>query len=181
MNLRNLQEIARVSALTMAAWSLPPVLWRRAAMITCKVGHADRDYDVYQKLLGPSYSAAEILQISHKRRALARETKLQILGLNGPWRSWFPGIRLNGKENLAIAREKGKGAILWVTETAYNDLIAKMALHRFGYRAVQLSRPDHGFSGSSFGMRYLNPLWARVENRFIEERIMITGDRPPKQ
>src|SRR5262249_41134114 len=33
-----------------------------------------------------------------------------------------------------------------------------------------------GFSPSSFGIRFLNPIWTRVENRFIAERIVIIGE-----
>ena len=52
-----------------------------------------------------------------------------------------------------------------------------MALHNAGYRAIQLSRPGHGFSiDSSFGIRFLNPIWTSVENRFIAERVLIVGE-----
>jgi lauroyl/myristoyl acyltransferase len=102
--------------------------------------------------------------------------KLQILGLNRPWRSWRPDIRLNGEAHLQKALESGHGTILWVLETAFSTLIVKMALHNLGYQACQLSRPGHGFSTSSFGIRFLNPIWTRVENRFIAERILIVGE-----
>jgi lauroyl/myristoyl acyltransferase len=51
-----------------------------------------------------------------------------------------------------------------------------MALSSTGYRASQLTRPGHGFSDSPFGIRYLNPLWTNVEDRFIDERVTIQGD-----
>jgi lauroyl/myristoyl acyltransferase len=36
-----------------------------------------------------------------------------------------------------------------------------------------LTRPQHGFSGSPYGVRFLNPIWTKVEDRFIFERITI--------
>ena len=50
-----------------------------------------------------------------------------------------------------------------------------MALYNGGYQAIQLSRPGHGFSISNFGIRFLNPFWIRVEDRFIGERVLIIG------
>jgi lauroyl/myristoyl acyltransferase len=50
-----------------------------------------------------------------------------------------------------------------------------MALHLSGYRATQLSRPAHGFGGSPVAVRLLNPVWMRVEERFLRERVMIRG------
>ena len=58
----------------------------------------------------------------------------------------------------------------------YSTLIFKMALNSAGYRASQLTRPDHGFANSPFGIRFLNPLWTSVEDRFIDERVTIQGD-----
>jgi len=101
---------------------------------------------------------------------------LQILGLKGTWRSWCPDIRLHGDAKLRKALNNGRGAILWVTESAYSTLIFKMALNSAGYRACQLSRPGHGFSNSPFGIRFLNPLWTSVEDRFIDERVTIQDD-----
>jgi lauroyl/myristoyl acyltransferase len=173
---RNVLDIGKVVALTLIAWLLPPRFWRKAAMATCSIGHTDRCWPAYRFILAHKYSESEIAGISTRRRVYLRELKLQILGLNGPWRSWRPDIRLIGTAHLRKALEGGHGAILWVTETAFSTLIVKMALHNAGYEACQLSRPGHGFSTSSFGVRYLNPLWTRVENRFIAERILIIGE-----
>jgi lauroyl/myristoyl acyltransferase len=36
-----------------------------------------------------------------------------------------------------------------------------------------LTRPQHGFSRSPYGVRVLNPAWTKIEDRFIAERITI--------
>src|SRR5262249_48852472 len=176
MTLRDIVIIGKIAALTLIAWLVPPRFWRKAAMATTWVGQADRSKSLCKYILGHKYSEPEIARISKRRRGYIRELQLQILGLNGPWRSWRPNIRLDGAIHLRRALEDGHGAILWVTETAFSTLIVKMALCYEGYQACQLSRPGHGFSPSSFGVRLLNPIWTRVENRFIAERILIIGD-----
>jgi lauroyl/myristoyl acyltransferase len=174
MMIRDVREIGKLAALTLFAWSLPPRLWRKAAIATSAIGKPDGCWPAYRRVLGHQYSAADIAEISNRRRAYMRELKFQILGLNGPWRSWRPNIRLKGATHLRKALARRRGVILWVTECAFSTLIVKMALHAAGHQACQLSRPGHGFSPTAFAARYLNPLWTRIEDRFIAERILIT-------
>jgi hypothetical protein len=176
MTIRDILQLGKLLPFALIAWLFPPGYWRKVAMATSRIGKSDRCGPIYDYILGHKYSKSEITRISAKRRGYTRELKLQIFGLNGPWRSWHPDILLNGEDYLRRALESGHGAILWVTETAFSTLIVKMALHNRGYRACQLSRPGHGFSGSSFGVRFLNPIWTRVENRYIAERVLIVGE-----
>ncbi len=39
-----------------------------------------------------------------------------------------------------------------------------------------LTRPSHGLSASRFGIRVLNRLWTRIEDRYLSERITIRGE-----
>lgn len=168
-------DVGRIAALTLAAWVLPPRFWRKAAIATKRTDRIDRFGPVGKYFLAANHSEAEIARMGVRCASYVRELKLQIMGLNRPWRSWRPDIRLKGEDHLQKALERGHGAILWVTESVFSTLIVKMALHHAGYRACQLSRPYHGFSYSPFGVRFLNPLWARVEDRFIAERLLIQG------
>jgi len=176
MTIRDVRDIGKLAALALIAWLLPPHLWRKAAIATRSIGQTDSCSPAYQQILARKYSKSEIARINTRHRIYVRELRLQILGLNGPWRSWHPDIRLCGTNHLRRALERSQGAILWVTETAFSTLIVKMALHNAGYQASQLSRPEHGFSNSRFGVRFLNPFWTRVENRFIAERVLINGE-----
>lgn len=144
--------------------------------MTQRLGPSDHCWPLYSAILGQTRPKADIVSISKRRSGYRRELKLQILGLNGPGRSWRPDVRLTGGSNLEKALGRGRGAILWVLETSFSTLMVKMALDRAGYRAHQLSRPGHGFSASAFGIRWLNPLWTKVEDRFIAERVLITGE-----
>jgi len=176
MTARDAVDVGKLAILMFLAWLLPARCWRRTAQATRSIGQADPCWPAYRHILKHRYSESEIAGISIRRRVYNREMKLQILGLNAPWHRWHADIRLNGVAHLREALSRGSGAILWVTESSFSTLIVKIALHRAGYRATQLSRPEHGFSTSRFGIRILNPLWTRVENRFIAERILIVGD-----
>ena len=92
-----------------------------------------------------------------------------------PWR-WRPHIELVGRHHLEAALERGHGAILWVAPFVFSSLVTKMALHEAGYAVSHLTRVSHGYSGSRFGMRVLNPLRSRIEERFLAKRVVIGAD-----
>jgi Bacterial lipid A biosynthesis acyltransferase len=167
-------QTVKIAALAALAWTTPPSLWRKAAAATLRLRPIDRNLLLYRVLEAAS-GPIELAAFDDLRRNYSREAKLQILGLNGPWRSWSPDVVLQGESNLRKALGNGKGAILWVAESVFGTLILKMALKQANYHACQLSRPTHGFSVSPFGIRFLNPLWIRVEDRFIGERVFIEG------
>ena len=176
MTIIDIIDIAKIAALTLVAWILPPRLWRKAARATSSIGRDDRSGPAYQRNLSHKYSKADIAEIKRRRRAYLRELKFQILGLIGPWKVWHPRIHLTGTDHLENALQAGHGAILWVTDTVFSTLITKMAFHDAGYQVHQLSRPQHGFSMSCFGVRFLNPIWTGVEDRFLAGRVVIKGD-----
>ncbi len=90
---------------------------------------------------------------------------------------WHPEIQVTGTEHIEAAREKGYGVLLWVAPFIYSDLVAKKGLHDAGYRVSHLSRPSHGFTPSLFGVRILNPIWTRIEDRYLAERVCIADGR----
>jgi len=174
MTKRDALDVVKIAATTLVAWSVPPRFWRKVAMARTRTVRIDRSWPVGKYFLEDEHKA-EIDRISARYQSYTKELKLQILGLSGPWRSWRPDIHLNGTVHLRRALERGRGAILWVVESVFSTLVVKMALHNAGYRACQLSRPTHGFSSSPFGIRFLNPIFTRVENRFLAERILIVA------
>jgi len=172
----DLWQVGKLAALSMIAWSTPPRFWRAAAVAMRTVRQTDHCLSLYQRVLGPEYSDNALATLGVARRACMREARLQILGLSGPWRAWRPEVRLRGEAHLKRALDVGRGVVLWGTESAYSTLMVKVALYQAGYRPCQLSRPTHGYSETPFGIRYLNPFWTRVEDRFLGERVMIVGD-----
>jgi lauroyl/myristoyl acyltransferase len=105
------------------------------------------------------------------------ELRLQILrGLIYP--HWQPDIVVEGACHIEAALAAGRGAILWVSRFAFADTIVKVGLKSAGYPLVHLSRSIHGFSHSSFGRRWLNPLQKHVEDRSLAERVVLNDSAP---
>lgn len=107
------------------------------------------------------------------RHAASRsEHHMQILRTYRPG-GWNPSLKLEGDENLKRALQAGNGAVLWIAHFSFNALAAKKALAEAGYKVVHLSRPEHGFSKSRFGIRALNPIRVNAELRYLADRIII--------
>ena len=87
-------------------------------------------------------------------------------------------MRLSGSSRIEAALAAGTGVILWVTPIAGSTLGTKVALYRAGYAVHQLSRPQHGFSTTPFGIRHFNPLWQGSEDRYLRDRILIDAQNP---
>ena len=104
-------------------------------------------------------------------------TTLQIIRNNLPG-NWRPNIDVKGVEHLKTALNNGKGAILWDSHFYGASLVTKMGLHRLGYQLYHLSREEHGFSSTRFGIRFVNPMRINGENRYLAERIVISDQNP---
>lgn len=105
-------------------------------------------------------------------RALANHETLNLLKLGSPFGA-KPRAVLVGREHLDRALAKGGGAILWVAPTTYGPMMTKVALAQAGIPLWHLSRPSHGFSNTSFGRAFLNPIRVRAEGRCLAGRIVI--------
>ena len=103
--------------------------------------------------------------------------QLQLLRAYRPG-GWHPRIALEGRERIEQALEQGAGVILWSGAFRFSDLVTKIGLHRAGYRLTHLSMPDHGWSSTRLGVRWLNPIWVRIETRYLHERVVIDPSDP---
>jgi lauroyl/myristoyl acyltransferase len=110
-------------------------------------------------------------------RASANELKAQSLKT---WRpgGWHPRIVLEGERHLKDALALGKGAILWIAPFVFYSGVTKIALHGKGYAVSHLSSPLHGFSGSRYGVAFLNRIQCAPEDRLIKERIVFDRNAP---
>jgi hypothetical protein len=86
---------------------------------------------------------------------------------------WRPRIRIIGREHIDRALDCGHGGILWIAPFSSELLVVKKALWGAGYAISHLSRYSHGFSQTRFGLRFLNPIWIKIENRYVAERFVI--------
>jgi lauroyl/myristoyl acyltransferase len=84
----------------------------------------------------------------------------------------------HGLSEVEAALRHGRGAVLWVSDFAGAGEIVKTALAKTGHRVSHLSREEHGFSKTAFGIRLLNPLRIRYESRYLAERVLFDRMRP---
>lgn len=177
---RDLFLLGYLPAMTLIAWLLPEASWPSICAAATRMSGAVRrkrrlDAPHIEGLLAGRASAADADRIAAGVAAHYHETRLQTLRCHR-FGSWRPRITLVGGEHVREALEAGKGGILWVAPFVFGDLVTKMAFHRAGFRVTHLSRPGHGVSGSSLGMRFLNPLWTTAERRYLAERLVMTPD-----
>ncbi|MEX0589898.1 MAG: glycosyltransferase [Xanthobacteraceae bacterium] len=123
--------------------------------------------------------AADTRAFAIARAASARRTEHRVQLLRELSRaSWKANIVLEGENELRSALDEGKGAVLWIAHTAFNTQATKMALHRAGCAVSHISRPEHGFSKSRFGIRFLNPKRWQAEAKYLKERIIVDRSQP---
>ena len=162
--------------LSLFAWFLPQRCWSpvahglggfiariyraTTAMLVQRIGHALREGN------GPSPEAAAIAL-----RAGKYQQHLQILRDYRPG-GWRPATRLSGTEHIDQALARSHGAILWFGDFITDRLAARIALSQAGYRTAHLADPRHGPWNTAFGVRYLNPVFTRIEDRYIRQRIL---------
>lgn len=91
---------------------------------------------------------------------------------------WKPDIALIGGNHIEAALARGRGAVLWIAHLSFNSLATKKALNAAGYRVYHISRPEHGFSKTLFGMHVLNRIRVQAEKPYLVDRIVIDRKRP---
>lgn len=109
------------------------------------------------------------------RTAFYLEDRMQVVAAYRPG-AWEPKIELSGREHLDRSLAEGRGAILWISDFTSSSLVTKLAFHRAGIPVSHLSRPTHGFSSSRFGIRFINPIRTRIEDRYVGERVTMPND-----
>lgn len=162
--------------LSLFAWFLPQRYWSpvthslggfiariygaTTAMLVHRIGHA---------LGGRNGSSPEAAAIA--LRAGKYQQHLRILRDYRPG-GWRPATRLSGAEHIDQALARSHGAILWFGDFFTDRLAARIALSQAGYRTAHLADPRHGPWNTAFGVRYLNPVFTRIEDRYIRQRIL---------
>jgi lauroyl/myristoyl acyltransferase len=180
---RDLLLLGYLPPMALAAWLVPEAAWMRLCMAVTRLsgGIAKQRADnarTIARLLPDRFSADEARRIAAACSAYNHDARLHVLRcLRSP--SWRPRLTLVGREHVETALGAGAGAVFWNAPFVYNNLITKMAMHEAGYSVAHLTGPQHGLSTSRFAVRFLNPIWNRVETRFLAERVMMTTDESP--
>jgi lauroyl/myristoyl acyltransferase len=176
-NGRDVALLGSLSGLAALAWCLPESHWdrlcrglvqmqpwRHRGARLARFGYAAAVAERRPGLTAGACARAQLANVYRER--------LQLLACHGLTRHRLQP-RLEGREHLDRAIAESKGAILWVGPFLFSDLLTKVALHAAGFQVSHLSRYAHGFSGTRFGERVLNPIRTSVERRYLAERLVM--------
>jgi len=158
------------------AWTVPERFW--AGLCRRFLEPIDRkgSNDVLVKAVEASGLETELsldgAEISQSLNASRIESYFQYLRSYRPG-GWTCDIAFEGKEALEVATVEGRGAVLWISHFVFNGIAPKKALAEAGYQVAHLSRPEHGFSVTRFGIAFLNGIRSKVEDRYLLKRITI--------
>ena len=161
------------------AWMLPEPYWQALARASSPLEaraiktHVQPTIERIERLVGARPMACSPMAVVQESIAGHVEEYLQVLREYRPG-GWRHDIRREGRSHVDDALARGRGAVLWVSHFSFAGLVAKKARCRAGIRTSHLSHPSHGFSRSRFGMRYLNRLRMHVEDRYLNERVMLS-------
>jgi len=158
------------------SWLLPESCWRRVCRAIDGLARPFKPANPLRRRVAdhapPALTGIGPNAIVDELEAGRREHYLQVFRCYRPG-GWRPSISLEGMDKLEAAAGNGKGAILWIDHFVFNGLAPKLALQSAGFPFTHLSRPEHGFSKTSFGVRFLNPLRSRAEAPFLDGRVVI--------
>jgi lauroyl/myristoyl acyltransferase len=185
VELREVRETIKLTGTMLVSWLLPfdglSVAARKIRRMRGEQANGSHRINlIVGRVLSDYISRQRADEIDVDWRARTLEARMQILALHRPGRSWQPKIQIHGLQHLEAALGAKSGAILWVSDFVYSSLITKMAFSQAGYGVSHLTRPQHGFSATPYGVRFLNPLWTKIEDRFIAERVTIDQENADK-
>lgn len=185
----DLYEIVAISVLAPASWLVPHRFWDFVS-VALSFGIAALRPDITQRRiqrlrqgLGGRSIKGSLLALRVRIMAGYMEERLQILREYRPG-GWRGRIDLTGREHLDQALARKHGVVLWVCPFTYSDLITKTVLSREALPVSHLSASSRGFSPNAchpwvptrFGMRYLSRLRTAVEDRYLNERVVMPSD-----
>lgn len=158
------------------SWVMPQRLWpvvcQFAARVYEALGTPNPLIAKVEAVLPADLAAVGSAAIVRELEAGRREHYMQVFSAYRPG-GWRPKVEIVGLNHLVEAREARRGVVLWIDHFVFNGLLPKQALAQAGFAYTHLSRPEHGFSKTRFGIRFLNPLRSRIEDANLKGRVVI--------
>ena len=179
---RDLGIAGLVLLLGFASWFIPEKKWlsfvhKLVAKRLRRESNLDRQQlAIFQVIVGDRSSSwikehFRLAWLGHKYHSW-----MQLLACHRP-KAWRPSPCLVGREHLDAALAQKSGVLLLTANFAYQDLMGKAALADAGYSLNHLARDTHGFFESRLGQRLLNPIYTLIEDRFLKERMIFSGNQ----
>jgi len=179
-NASDAKFLAELPWLLIAAWFLPERRWNRSslALERLKFHLGWLNTVSVATMMARSLSGSPSGEFAVAWAASRTECHVQVLHTLRPGATPRPAVELCGIEHLATALAQRRGCLLWVAHFCFNSLAVKIALAQAGHRLWHVSRREHGFSKTRFGMSVLNPLRVAAERRYLAGRILIDRVNP---
>jgi lauroyl/myristoyl acyltransferase len=180
---KDVWEVPKLAMQAFVAWTLPEAAWSPLSRFLARSDLALHPTQTRSKVeqigkMLAGKTASDCYRVAVQNRANLYDERFQYLRA---WRpgGWNPSLEVVGTEHVSAAIAKGRGIIFWGGLFSFNNLVAKMAMHRLGLEVVAFSIHLHGISGSLFGVRYLNRVYRDIENRYLQERLMVRWPEIP--
>ncbi|QIG50056.1 hypothetical protein G5V57_21440 [Nordella sp. HKS 07] len=78
-------------------------------------------------------------------------------------------IIVEGREHVDEALAGGRGAVIWIADFVFASEVVRQAFHVLGHPLTHMIRPEHGFSSTQVGLKYLNPVHRKAGDRYVRE------------
>ncbi len=175
----DLRKLAGLMVTAPLSWMTPECLWKiytfpGAFFKACIFfNHTRNRLWLIKSVMGSRITIFEAFLIEIHALAGEIERNFQYFREFSP-KGWRPKIRIVGREYIDEALKSGKGGILWVAPFIFNQLVVKKGLREAGLGISHLGAYPHGQSVTRFGIRFINPIRAKPENSYLDERIIIS-------
>ncbi|WP_374332679.1 hypothetical protein [Aestuariivirga sp.] len=171
VSVEDVKLTALLPLLFAVSWLVPERHWQRVCEFLAgppREGSAD----AVTRGIELSGLTVPMEMISHSLKTHRFLSYLQYLRDYRP-AGWRCNAVIDGADTLRKAQSRNNGVILWIAHFVYNGLPLKKALSEADFPVFHMSRPEHGFSTTAYGVAVLNPLRSRIEERYLARRIMI--------
>lgn len=175
---RDLLICASLIACMPVAILVPQSYWKTLCTLAARIMPASLQGLACQPQIAKTLDLDPETAARISRKTLAARLTVILAFLRGLVRGPGYDIELEGQEHLDNALGKKRGVVIWIADLVYANDVPKIALSKHGYLCSHLSRPEHGFSDTQFGVRFLNQLRQKFELRHLKERIVYSRERP---
>jgi len=171
-----------LAVLLPVAWLLPVRYWARVgrlgvgcALPLFAAAYARRHRAHVEAIVGSRQLACGAGAVLPRSLSRNFEDTLLALRCHRPGAP-MPVVHVEGAGHLQRAIAAGRGVVLWVSYFHFYNLVSKCATAQLGVPVSHLSHPRHGFSGTRFGMRWLNWIRTGIEDRCLRERVYLAPE-----
>lgn len=173
--------LIKMMVLVVPAWVLPQKHWTFLTNLLARV-HALLRSRHNQEIVSALTRLDPAREPQTLRRQFMNMTYRELMQLLREYRpgGWSPDAVLEGREHLDAASRLGKGVILWTYSCQVGDILFKKILYENNIQVTHLRAYNHPYSSSRLGLRGLNPIRTRIEDRYLAGTVWLYPDSGSK-